>query len=66
VKTATRSRFFRRWRGLLGQNPADLLERLTNALARWDGRGPTRDDDLEAGKEMASAVMALMVWNGKQ
>jgi hypothetical protein len=43
--------------------PADLLERLTNALARWDGRGPTPDDDLQAGKEMASAIMALLVWN---
>jgi hypothetical protein len=43
--------------------PAHLVEQLTNALARWDGRGLTPDDDLEAGKEMASAIMALLVWN---
>lgn len=43
--------------------PADLLERLTNALARWDGRGPTPDDDLEAGVAMASAIMALLAWD---
>jgi hypothetical protein len=43
--------------------PANLLEQLTDALARWDGRGPTPDDDLEAGKQMASAIMALLVWN---
>ncbi len=46
--------------------PADLLERLANALARWDGRGPTSDDDLQAGKEMASAIMALLVWDAGQ
>jgi hypothetical protein len=43
--------------------PANLIEQLTEALARWDGRGPTPDDDLEAGKQMASAIMALLVWN---
>jgi hypothetical protein len=46
--------------------PAHLLERLTNALARWDGRGPAPNDDLHAGKEMASAIMALLVWNSEQ
>ena len=46
--------------------PADLLERRTNALACWDGRGPTPGDDLQSGKEMASAIMALLVWNSKQ
>jgi hypothetical protein len=46
--------------------PTNLIEQLTNALAHWDGRGPTPDDDLQAGKEMASAIMALLVWNGKQ
>jgi hypothetical protein len=43
--------------------PADLIEQLTNALAHRDGRGPTGDDDLQAGKEMASAIMALLLWN---
>jgi hypothetical protein len=46
--------------------PAHLFEQLTEALARWDGPGPTRDDDLEAGSKTASAVMALMVWNSKR
>lgn len=43
--------------------PVDLLERLTSALAHWDGRGPTPDDDFQVGKEMASAIMALLAWN---
>jgi hypothetical protein len=43
--------------------PATLIEQLTEALAKWDGRGPTPDDDFEAGKRMASAIMALLVWN---
>jgi hypothetical protein len=43
--------------------PASLIEQLTEALARWDGRGPTPEDDLEAAKPMASAIMALLVWN---
>jgi hypothetical protein len=38
--------------------PAQLLEQLSTALARWDGRGPTDDDTLEAGKALASAAMA--------
>jgi hypothetical protein len=43
--------------------PATLIEQLTEALAKWDGRGSTPDDDFEAGKRMASAIMALLVWN---
>ena len=43
--------------------PASLIEQLTDALARWDGRGPTPDDDLEAANQMASAIMALLVWD---
>ena len=27
--------------------PAHLVEQLSTALARWDGRGPTEDDTLE-------------------
>lgn len=46
--------------------PADLVERLTNALAHWDGRGSTPDDDFQAGKEMASAIMALLVWDANK
>jgi hypothetical protein len=43
--------------------PAHLVEQLTNALARWDGRGPTPEDHLEAGNAMASAITALLIWN---
>jgi hypothetical protein len=43
--------------------PAQLVERLSTALARWDGRGPSSDEELEAGKAMASSIMALLVWN---
>jgi hypothetical protein len=46
--------------------PADILEKLTTSLARWDGRGPSDDDTLHAGQEMASAVMALLVWDSQQ
>lgn len=46
--------------------PAEILERLTTSLARWDGRGPTEDETFVAGKEMASAIMALLVWDGQQ
>jgi alkylated DNA nucleotide flippase Atl1 len=46
--------------------PVDVVERLTNSLARWDGRGPSPEDDLEAAKEMASAIMALLVWDSGQ
>jgi hypothetical protein len=42
---------------------AHLVGQLTNAPARWDGRGPTPDDNLQAGKEMASAIMSLLAWN---
>jgi hypothetical protein len=42
---------------------AHLVGQLTNALARWGGRGPPLDDDLQAGKEMASAIMSLLAWN---
>ncbi|WP_176217666.1 hypothetical protein [Mycobacterium avium] len=45
---------------------ADILEKLITALARWDGRGPTEDDMLEAGREMASAIMATLAWDAKQ
>ena len=33
--------------------PAQLVEQLSTALARWDGRGPSDDDTLEAGKALA-------------
>lgn len=33
--------------------PANLAEQLSTALARWDGRGPTENDTLEAGKALA-------------
>ncbi|WP_185746727.1 hypothetical protein [Mycolicibacter terrae] len=46
--------------------PVDILENLITALARWEGRGPTEDETYEAGKEMASAIMALLVWDGRQ
>lgn len=46
--------------------PNKLIEALTVSLARWDGRGPTPDDDLEAGKEMAAAIMTLLVRNSSQ
>jgi hypothetical protein len=43
--------------------PAQLAERLSTALVWWDGRGPTDDDTLEAGRALASAAMAVLVWN---
>ncbi len=46
--------------------PAKLVEELATALARWDGRGPTEDDTLEAGKALAHAAMAVLVWDGQQ
>lgn len=46
--------------------PADILEALIVAVARWDGRGPSEDDMLHAGKELASAAMAVLVWDSKQ
>ena len=33
--------------------PAQLVEQLSTALARWDGDGPSDDDTLEAGKALA-------------
>ena len=33
--------------------PAQLVEQSSTALARWDGRGPSDDDTLEAGKALA-------------
>jgi hypothetical protein len=36
--------------------PADLVEQLTNAPARWHGRGPTPDDDLWAGKAVVRTL----------
>jgi hypothetical protein len=46
--------------------PAQLVERLTTALARWDGRGPSDDETLEAGKALASAAMAVLAWDARQ
>ena len=46
--------------------PARLIEQLSTALARWDGRGPTEDDTLETGKALASAAMAVLVWDAQQ
>lgn len=46
--------------------PPGLLERLSVALARWDGRGPTEDDMLFAGRDLADAVMAVLVWDAEQ
>lgn len=46
--------------------PARLVEQLSVALARWGGRGPTDDDTLEAGKELASAAMAVLEWDAQQ
>jgi hypothetical protein len=45
---------------------ADILGKLTTALARWDGRGSSGDDALHAGQELALAVMALLVWDSQQ
>lgn len=46
--------------------PARLVEQMAVALARWDGRGPTEDDTLEAGKALATATMAVLVWDAQQ
>jgi hypothetical protein len=46
--------------------PVNLIEQLSTALARWDGRGPTDDDTLEAGKALSSAAMAVLVWDAQQ
>lgn len=44
--------------------PAHLVEQLSTA-ARWDGRGPTEVDMLDAGVELASAAMAVLTWNAE-
>lgn len=44
--------------------PAKLVERLSTALARWDGRDDA--DTLDAGKELASAAMAVLRWDAQQ
>lgn len=46
--------------------PAHLVAQLSTALARWDGRGPTEDDMLHAGKELAHAAMAVLTWDAQQ
>lgn len=40
--------------------PTQLVEQVSTALARWDGRGPTDNDTREAGKKLASAAMAAL------
>jgi hypothetical protein len=45
--------------------PAPLVEQLSAALARWDGRGPS-DETLEAGTALASAAMAVLTWDVQQ
>jgi hypothetical protein len=44
----------------MGEIPAQLFEQLSAALARWDGRGPSEDETLRAGKGLASAAMAVL------
>jgi hypothetical protein len=46
--------------------PVPIIERLTEVLAKWDGRAPGEDEALEAGKRMANAIMALLTWNSQQ
>ncbi len=46
--------------------PAHLVAQLSSALARRDGRGPTADDMLHAGKDLASAAMAVLAWDAQQ
>lgn len=43
--------------------PTHLVEQLSTALARWGGRGPTEDDTLYAGTELAEAAMAVLMWD---
>ncbi|GFG87756.1 hypothetical protein MALGJ_44320 [Mycolicibacter algericus] len=43
--------------------PVDILESLITALARWQGRGPSEDDTLHAGNELAAAAMAVILWD---
>jgi hypothetical protein len=45
--------------------PANLLDRLTTAVARWDGA--TNDDDQHAaGKELAAAAFSVLLWDQSQ
>lgn len=46
--------------------PVDITERLIVAVARWEGRGPTEDDALHAGKELAAAARAVLMWDSQQ
>jgi hypothetical protein len=46
--------------------PAQLVEQLSIAVARWDGRGPSDDQTLEAGKALASAATAVLTWDAQQ
>ncbi len=43
--------------------PAEILRPLAETLARWDGRGATDAETLRAGRDMAAAVMDLLVWD---
>jgi hypothetical protein len=43
--------------------PTNLLEQLSTALARWDGRGSSNDETLRTGKELAAAVMSVLIWD---
>jgi hypothetical protein len=43
--------------------PAQLVEQLSAALAKWDGRRPSDDETLEAGMALASAGMAVLTWD---
>ncbi len=46
--------------------PVEIAERLIVAVARWEGRVPTEDDALHAGKELAAAAHAVLVWDSEQ
>lgn len=46
--------------------PTELVERLSTTLASWDGRGPSDVEALEAGKALASPVMAVLTWDVRQ
>ena len=43
--------------------PTHLVVQLSAALAHWDGRGPTPEDDYRAGRELAAAAMEVLVWD---
>lgn len=42
------------------------MEMLVTGPARWGGRRPTEGDMLEAGREMATAIMASLARDAKQ